>query len=271
MKKNKSKPSECMVSIIMPCYNCEDFIGDAIRSVVEQTYSNWELLVCDDGSSDLSLQVAREFSDKDNRITVLQNKYAKGAAGARNTCLSVARGRYIAFLDADDIWLPEKLEKQLNFMQKTKSEFSFSYCETIDESGRLLGVNKTPKIISLQKLRFSNFIPCLTVIYDSEKIGTVEQPIIPMRNDFALWIKILLLNPGVRARCVPEVLARYRVNNYGISSNKIQGIYYFHVCLVKFAGTGRLNASLHTAIAIGFKLLKTVFPRFYNVVVSRFI
>ena len=259
------------VSILMPCYNANRFIGEAIKSVREQSLTSWELIICDDGSDDGSLETIEAATKQDKRIKLILNKGPKGAAGARNAAVKEAQGRYIAFLDADDIWLPEKLKKQIDFMKITKSEFSFSYCETIDECGRLLGVTKTPNFISIQKLKLSNFIPCLTVIYDSEKIGIVEQPIIPMRNDFALWIKILLLNPEVRARCVPEVLARYRVNNYGISSNKILGIYYFYICLIRFAGTGRFQASLYTLTAVIIKLIKTTFPSFYNVLVSRLI
>lgn len=269
MKKIKSNPSECMVSIIMPCYNSEDFIGDAIRSVVEQTYSNWELLVCDDGSSDLSLQVARELSDKDNRITVLQNKYARGAAGARNTCLSEAQGRYIAFLDADDLWLPFKLEKQIHFMADKKHPFVFGYCENISEQGDLLSTTFSPAVVSFRKLLLSNFIPCLTVIYDTKIFGKVYQPNIKKRNDFALWLRILGDRQDVKALCYPEIIARYRVNNYGLSANKLSGIKYFYRCLRLYAGLGIGAASFYSFSAVGFKALKTLSPQLYNLIVTK--
>lgn len=175
------------VSILMPCYNSEAFVTAAVRSVQAQTFSDWELLICDDGSSDASLRVVKSLAECDGRITVLKKNGPKGAAGARNTCLSKANGRYIAFLDSDDLWLPSKLEKQIQFMNDTKQPFVFGYCQNISEDGDRLWVTKAPERVSFCKILLSNFIPCLTVIYDTKKLGKVYQPNIKKRNDFALW------------------------------------------------------------------------------------
>ena len=257
------------VSILMPCFNSELFLGEAIASVVEQKYSDWELLICDDGSVDGSKQIAERWASKDLRIKVLKNKFEKGAGGARNTCLSKAQGRYIAFLDSDDLWLPCKLEKQIQFMTDTKQPFIFGYCENISEEGESLSVTRAPERVSFSKILFSNFIPCLTVIYDAKMLGKVYQPEIKKRNDFALWLRILGEHRDIEARCYPEIVARYRVNSYGLSANKLSGIKYFYRCLRQYAGLGIGAASFYTCLAMGFKALKTLSPQLHNLVVTK--
>jgi len=258
-----------IVSVIMPVYNAESFVADAIRSVQAQTFSNWQLLVCDDGSTDNSLEVVQALAKVDNRIVVLTNDEPKGAAGARNTCLSEAQGRYIAFLDSDDLWLPNKLEKQIKFMTDEEQTFVFGYCQSMSEQGDLLSTTKAPASVSLRKLCICNFIPCLTVIYDSHTLGKVNQPNSQRGNDFALWLKILRENKELKARCFPEVVARYRVNSSGLSANKLPGIKYFYRCLRQYAGLGAGAAGFHTFFAIGFKALKTLSPQLYNLVVTK--
>lgn len=261
--------TESLVSIIMPCYNAATFIEEAILSVINQTYRNWELLICDDASDDGSAELAEKWARKHGQIFFIRNKFEKGAAGARNTCLSEARGRYVAFLDADDIWLPSKLEKQIQFMTDTEQPFVFGYCENISEQGNLLSISKAPAAVSFRKLLLSNFIPCLTVIYDSRALGKNLQPHIQKRNDFALWLRILGEHRDVKAHCYPDIIARYRVNSYGLSANKVSGIKYFYRCLRQYAGLGIGAASFYTFSAIGFKALKTLSPQLYNLVVTK--
>lgn len=253
----------------MPCFNSADHLDEAVRSVLYQSYKSWELLICDDGSKDGSVKIAEEWASRHDNIHFLQNKFEKGAAGARNTCLSKAQGRYIAFLDSDDVWLPQKLESQLRFMEENNASFVFGYCENICEKGRFISISKAPASVSLRKLIISNFIPCLTAVYDSEILGKVAQPTIEKRNDFALWLQILAQNPGVDAQCYPFVVARYRVNSYGLSANKLAGIKYFYKCLRRFAGLGPLLAMFCTFLAIGFKIFKSWSPRAYNLFVSK--
>lgn len=258
-----------LISVIMPCYNSAKYLDNAVRSVVGQSYENWELLICDDGSDDGSKKIAEDWARRHENVYFFHNKYAKGAPGARNTCLSNARGRYIAFLDSDDLWLPQKLESQLRFMEVNKVSFVFGYCQNMSEQGDQLSIAKAPASISLRKLLFCNFIPCLTVIYDSHTLGKVKQPNIEKRNDFALWLKILKENKKLVARCYPEVVARYRVNSYGLSANKISGIKYFYRCLRQYAGLNKATAGFCTFLAIGFKCLKTLSPPIYNLVVTK--
>ena len=257
------------VSILMPCFNSEAFLGGAIASVVEQKYTDWELLICDDGSTDGSQKIADSWSSKEPRIKVLKNKFEKGASGARNSALVEARGRYIAFLDSDDIWHPNKLEQQINFMKRCDASFVFGYCNNISEKSEFLSTTKAPSSVSVTKLKFCNFIPCLTVMYDTKRLGKVMQPIIKKRNDFALWLKILQENEELEALCYPEVVASYRINSYGLSSNKFTGALYFYQCLREYAGSNRVSACLFTCIAIGIKVLKTLSPKMYNVFVTK--
>jgi hypothetical protein len=154
-------------------------------------------------------------------------------------------------------------------MKKTNSPLVFGYCENMTEERARLSVTKAPKRVSFAKILLSNFIPCLTVVYDTKMLGKVYQPNIKKRNDYALWLRILRENPQIEARCYPKVVARYRVNNYGLSANKLSGIKYFYRCLRHYAGVGIGAAGFYTFLAVGFKSLKTLSPRMYNLVVTK--
>lgn len=257
------------VSIIMPAFNAARHIDTAIDSVLSQSYSDWELLICDDGSSDATATIADLAAKKDKRVISLKNNGPSGAASARNRCLEQASGRYIAFLDADDLWLPFKLEKQIRFMTDNAYPFVFGYCENISEQGELLSTTVSPAVVSFRKILLSNFIPCLTVVYDTKILGKIYQPIIKKRNDFALWLRILGGQQDVKAFCYPETIARYRVNSYGLSANKFSAIKYFYRCLRQYGGLGVGAASFYTFSAIGFKAFKTLSPNLYNVIVTK--
>ena len=133
------------VSIITPLYNCSDFLEQTIKSVFAQTYENWEMIMVDDCSTDNSLEIAKEYASKDRRIKIIELTENSGAAVARNTAIEAAIGRYIAFLDSDDIWLPEKLEKQVMFMQNNNIAFSYTVYEKMTEDGIVFGKNYIPK------------------------------------------------------------------------------------------------------------------------------
>ncbi|GHU75177.1 hypothetical protein FACS189461_0930 [Spirochaetia bacterium] len=125
-----------LVSIITPNYNCSRFIGKTIESVLAQTYQNWEMIIVDDCSTDGSYEIALDYARKDSRIKVYRTEHNSGAALCRNKAIELSQGQYLAFLDSDDLWLPEKLEKQLKFMQENDCDFSFTEYELIDEEGR---------------------------------------------------------------------------------------------------------------------------------------
>jgi glycosyltransferase involved in cell wall biosynthesis len=214
-----------MVSIVTPLYNTRDHISDTIKSVLSQTYTNWELLIIDDCSTDGSYELAKEFEKQENRVKIHKLPQHSGPAIARNKGIEMAKGEYIAFLDSDDIWLSEKLEKQIQFMKDNNYILSYSYYDLVDEKGETLGKTISPPLkLGYKDLLKSNFIGCLTAIYDADKIGKIYMPLIYKRQDYGLWLKIL--KKEVAAYCIPESLALYRDNTKSISSNKLNLIKY---------------------------------------------
>lgn len=202
-----------LVSIIMPSYNTAKFIGESIASIRHQTYRNWELIIVDDCSIDNTDEVVCSFNDK--RIKYLKNKKNSGAAVSRNYAMREAKGAWIAFLDSDDLWLPNKLEKQLNFMNENGYKFSCSYCSYIDENSNDIGILDTcPKHVTLFKNSLYNWIASQTVIYHVPTIGLIQIADLKKRNDYAIWQKVL---KKTDCYCLPEPLAKYRVREKSIS------------------------------------------------------
>lgn len=259
-----------LVSIIMPNFNSSFFIQEAIDSVIKQSYKNWELIICDDGSNDESINIARNYELNHDQILVIPNKFKKGASGARNSCLEACNGRYIAFLDSDDIWYPNKLDLQISFMKDNNYHFVYSYHDLINESGSNLGFYKAPNKANSSNMKFSNFIPCLTAIYDSNSIGKVFQPYVEKRNDFALWLKILNSGAVKNAYCLPIATAKYRSNTYGLSSNKLDSLKFFRLVLIKFGNTPPIKSYFYSLIYLFIILLKKKFRFLYNLIVVKF-
>ena len=179
-----------LVSIIMPSYNTADFISMTIESVLKQTYKNWELLIVDDCSTDNTDEVVAKYDDK--RIIYLKNKKNSGAAVSRNKALKNAKGKWIAFLDSDDLWYSIKLEEQIKFMEKNKYSFSYTNYREVDENGRENGVEVTgPKKITKRGMYHYCWPGCLTVMYDAEKVGKIQIADIKKNNDYAMWLKVI--------------------------------------------------------------------------------
>ncbi|MFD2370799.1 glycosyltransferase family 2 protein [Brevibacillus sp. GCM10020057] len=210
--------SHPLVSVITPAYNAARFIRATIESVKSQTYPHWELILIDDCSRDETVDLIRqEFGDP--RIRLIELTCNSGAAVARNTGIQAARGKYIAFLDSDDLWLPEKLERQVAFMQERDIAFSFTQYRIIGENGPgARHVVPIPEQIDYTGLLKNTIIGCLTVMLDREKLGTVQMPNLRTRQDTALWLQIL--RQGHTAYGLQEVLAEYRKVDGSISSNK---------------------------------------------------
>lgn len=202
----------------MPTYNSIKYLEYSINSVLAQTYSNWELLITDDCSTDHTFDFILKYSSIDPRIKVFRNINNLGAGSARNNSIKHAKGRFIAFLDSDDLWHPNKLEKQISFMLKKECALSYSYYQKINEDGQLKGIIKAPKFTNSKKLLFTNVIGCLTAIYDTQKVGKLYMPLIRRRQDMALWLKIM--NISGNAYGIPEILAYYRVSKNSLSGNK---------------------------------------------------
>ncbi len=209
-----------LVSVITPAYNSARFIADTITSVSNQTFPDWEMIVVDDASSDNTEQIVAEFAQKDARIRFAKFSKNKGAGVARQTALEMARGRYIAFLDADDLWKPEKLEKQIHFLSETNQGFAFSAYDCIDLHGKPTGIRVgVPKKLTYRMLFFCNFVGNLTGIYDTEVFGKIPISTVRKRQDWVLWLHILKRLKSVRS--MPESLALYRVHAQSLSSSKL--------------------------------------------------
>lgn len=208
-----------LVSIIMPSYNAERYIAESIESVIAQTYPNWELIITDDRSSDKTVEIALSYSQKEPRIDFKVAENHTGIAGTRNQCIARAKGRYIAFLDNDDLWMPEKLEKQVKFMQEHNYGFSYSEYELMKEDGTPKGKTiKTAGVIDYNKYLRNTIIGSGTIMLDREKTGPLTMPDNATSDDMALWCKIL--KNGQKAYPIKEVLMRYRVRSNSASANK---------------------------------------------------
>lgn len=214
-----------LVSIITPNFNGVNFIIDTIKSVQAQTYTNWEMLIVDDNSSDNSVKVIEDYIKTDKRIKLFKNTTNLGAAVSRNIAIENAQGRFIAFLDGDDLWKINKLERQINFMLTHKYPFSYSWYDQITESSTFIKkVENLPVKISYDQLLSKNVVGCLTAIYDTHTFGKVYMPLIIKRQDFGLWLK--LLKQEKFGYCFNENLAKYRIRENSVSSNKIDLIKY---------------------------------------------
>lgn len=209
-----------MVSIITPCYNAEKYLAQTIESVLSQTCQDWEMLIVDDCSSDSSAQIIKEYSRKDSRIKYLKTDKPSGSpAQPRNLATAQAQGRYIAFLDSDDLWLPEKLERQLETFRKNEdAAVVFSYYEKMTEEGARSGrLVKSPSGVTYDKLLRGNVIGCLTGIYDTDKTGRVYFMNVG-HEDYILWLSIL--KKGYTAVNTEDLQALYRVRERSVSSDK---------------------------------------------------
>lgn len=231
-----------LVSIITPAYNCDQFIGDTIRTVLAQTYPHWEMIIVDDASTDRTAAVVSSFSDP--RIRYYRLPKNVGGAEVRNAALRLARGRWIAFLDSDDLWHPEKLERQLEFMQSHDYAFSYTDYSDIDIKGRPLGIRVSgPKHVSARAMTAYCWPGCLTVMYDAEKIGEVQGPVIRKRNDYGLWLVV-----SRRADChlLPEDLASYRIRRGSVSHHSYISLIRWHYRLFRTLGHSPLLSLVHT-------------------------
>ena len=214
-----------LVSIIMPSWNTERFIAETIQSVIDQTYTNWELIIVDDCSSDNTDEVVASF--KDERIKYLHNEKNSGAALTRNKALREAKGEWIAFLDSDDLWMPEKLEKQICFMEENGYNFSYTDYEEINAEGNMTGVFVTgPKKITRTGMYNYCWPGCLTVMYDATKVGLIQISDIKKNNDYSMWLKVCK-----KADCylLDECLGQYRKGRVGsVSTHSIKTMIGWH-------------------------------------------
>ena len=194
----------------MPSYNASQFVTESINSVLLQTYLNWELLVVDDCSKDDSVRIVQKFVDIDQRVRLFPLEKNVGAAAARNVAIGQAKGQYIAFLDSDDVWNEDKLEKQLAFMKQNSYAFVFSDYYVMEEDGRKTGnIVRVPISLTYHQYLRNTIIGCLTVMIDRKQTGDFRMPLIKSSHDMALWL--LIMKRGFKAYGLKEVLAGYRL------------------------------------------------------------
>ena len=210
-----------LVSVIMPCYNMEKYIAATIHSVQQQTCPHWELLIVDDASTDGTADIVRSHQMQDDRILFVVKPKHSGIADTRNQCISMAKGRFLAFLDADDLWHPEKLEQQLQFMTERNIGFSYSSYDCVDEEGKPLEkMVKSAGNLDYDAYLHNTIIGCSTVMIDTTIIGNVFVPNFRTSEDTATWLNIL--KKGFLAYAIEQPLTSYRIRQHSASSNKLK-------------------------------------------------
>lgn len=214
---------DSLVSIITPAYNAEKYIAETIESVLNQTYQNWEMLIVNDCSKDNTERIVQDYIKKDKRIKIINLKQNSGAAVARNEAIKNAKGRYVAFLDSDDIWKKEKLQKQIEFMKRNDYAFTFTEYQYLkknpEEEERII---KIPNSLCYEESLKNTIIGCLTVVIDRKQTGNFYMPLVRAGQDHLTWW--LIMKRGFKAYGLKENLAEYRRTENSISRNRLTAI-----------------------------------------------
>ena len=212
-----------LVSVIMPIYNAEKYLADAVNSIFEQDYKNIEIVLVDDCSKDRSVEIIAEFQKEHPKIIYHLQEKNMGAGAARNKALELAKGRYVAFLDSDDLWMPTKIQRQLDLMKMKKSPFSYTAIEMIDENNNTIKTKRTIReTCDYKYLLHNTIIATSSVVIDRTVLGDFRMPLRRGGQDYATWL--MLLRNGAVACGINEVLVRYRVSSGSLSSNKLKSI-----------------------------------------------
>lgn len=244
-----------LVSIITPSYNSSRFISTTIKSVLAQTYKNWEMIIVDDQSSDNSNKIIEDYIKQDNRIKIVKLEKNVGPANARNRGIKEAKGKYIAFLDSDDIWVSQKLSKQIRFMQENSLSLTYSAYETIDEEDKYINKRMVKDYITYNDMLKSNWIGNLTGIYDCEKIGKYYMDNVG-HEDYTLWLRIM---KDIRyTKGLNEVLARYRILSLSLSSNKLKSLTWTWNIYRNIVGLNIFKSSYYFIHYLYYSLIKRI-------------
>lgn len=231
----------------MPTYNAAPYIIEAVESVLNQTFTDWELLIVDDCSTDDSVQLIEERYDGEQRVSLISLEQNQGAGIARNIAIDRAKGRYIAFLDSDDFWEAGKLQRQLRAFEETKARMVFSHYYVLNPGGlKPKQLVKAPEFLKFDDLLWGNPVGCLTAIYDTEKTGKIYMPELRMRQDWGCWLR--LLKNGGHGHGVQEPLATLRLRKNSLSANKIRACYYNYLLLRSEAELSSWQAMRHSAV-----------------------
>lgn len=227
-----------LVSIIMPSYNSAKYIAESIESVVAQSFHNWELLITDDCSTDNTREIVEAYATHDPRIKLFILEQNSGAGVARNNSIEQAAGRFIAFLDSDDVWMPQKLEKQVAFMLNNGYTFTFTSYDVCDANGCKIGGVNCNSRINFFRLLCDNCVGCLTGMYDAKQLGKIYMPILRKRQDWCLWLSVIKMSKNGFG--LQERLAKYRVVTNSVSSNKLSLVEYNIKVYNDFLGYSKL-------------------------------
>ena len=217
-----------LVSIIMPSYNTAEYISDSIKSIQAQTYESWELIIVDDCSIDNSIEVIQSFNEP--RIKLLQNERNSGAAISRNYALREATGKWIAFLDSDDTWAPEKLEKQIKFMKENNYAFSFTDYRTCLNGQWMPYINTGPSVVDKKRMYDYCYFSTITVMYERKKIGLIQIANLRKNNDYAMWLQAIEKSNAYR---LPECLSFYIKHDGSVSSGSKAKLIKWHYKLFR--------------------------------------
>lgn len=238
-----------LISVVIPVFNSEKFIYQTLCSVQEQTYPNIEIIVVNDASTDKSDEKILDFMKQYTNIKYCKNQIGKGAAKARNKALAMATGRYVAFLDSDDIWKPNKLKKQLHLMKQKNAVFTYTAMEIINEDGELIKAKRAVRnYIDYSFLLKNTMIGTSTVMIDRNRSGDFYMPDIKSGQDYATWLS--LLRKGIIAYGINEALVQYRVHSNSLSSNKLKSVLQVWKIQVYQEKISCIHASVNTAFFI---------------------
>lgn len=239
------------ISIVMPAYNSAKYIEKAIQSVLEQTFTDFELLICDDGSVDDTRNIVERYSSLDERVILVNNKYLKGAAGARNTCLDLSKGEFIAFLDSDDYWEKDKLLVQYNYMVSNSIDFSYSDYYMFSEKNTTVVECKSHNIFD--NLTYTCDIGCLTVMVRKSYVGNLRFPYLP-KEDYAFWL--LILKQGGKAYNINYISSFYRKSSGSLSSNKFKEAFKQYNVLRKMTNYSQMKILFRMSTYIYYAIMK---------------
>lgn len=246
-----------LVSVIMPIYNAEKYLADAVNSIFEQDYKNIEVVLVDDCSTDRSVEIIAEFQKEHPKIIYHLQEKNMGAGAARNKALELAKGRYVAFLDSDDLWMPTKIQRQLDLMKMKKSPFSYTAIEMIDENNNTIKTKRTIReTCDYKYLLHNTIIATSSVVIDRTVLGDFRMPLRRGGQDYATWL--MLLRNGAVACGINEVLVRYRVSSGSLSSNKLKSIKQVWEIQTKDEGMNKISAAFHV-LCFGFNAFKKYF------------
>lgn len=234
-----------VVSVIIPAYNAEKYIGQTLESVLAQDYDELEILVIDDCSKDGTLELVKKYSERYPQIRIIELAVNSGVAVARNTAIERATGRYIAFMDSDDLWESNKISSQIKLMRDNDATIAFTAIDMIDDDGNCVkGKRKIKTVVDYKVLLHNTVIPTSSVVIDREKSGDFRMPLLRSGQDYATWL--MLLRNGVKAYGIDEALVHYRVGHKSLSSNKLKSIKQVYTIQTQREKICKISAAYNT-------------------------